>query len=108
MYFLLSLFSTFFYSFPFRVSKQNLKEKMSGDLMARKNYKWLGFILILSTLALLSIYYTPTTNYSYYRRAVFYKDDSTTLETANSSVMSWTDGNGKDIHSTGKTRLYLI
>lgn len=69
---------------------------MSTDSMARKNYKWLSILLFISSIALLSTYYTTpsTSSYSYYRRAVFYRDDSE-LETTNTSVMSWTDGNGK-------------
>ncbi|ORE08229.1 hypothetical protein BCV72DRAFT_225360 [Rhizopus microsporus var. microsporus] len=68
---------------------------MSTDSMARKNYKWLSILLFISSIALLSTYYTTpsTSSYSYYRRAVFYRDDSE-LETTNTSVMSWTDGNG--------------
>ncbi|KAG1446594.1 hypothetical protein G6F56_009519 [Rhizopus delemar] len=67
---------------------------MSSDLLVRKNYKWLGLILVLSAFALISKYCTPTSNYSYYRRAVFYKADDSTSGLESTPLMNWTDVNG--------------
>lgn len=68
---------------------------MSSDLLVRKNYKWLGLILVLSAFALISKYCTPTSNYSYYRRAVFYKADDSTSGLESTPLMNWTDVNGR-------------
>lgn len=74
------------------------KKKMSADLqtfMARRGAKAMGLVLLLSCLALLAKYYTYEPNSSHFRRALFYRNDSSIQQGQFNSHFSWTDGNGK-------------
>lgn len=63
--------------------------------MARRGVKAFMVLFMLSCLALISKYYRPDTSSSYYRRALFYRNDSSLQQGQFNSHFSWTDGNGK-------------
>ncbi|CAO3638320.1 unnamed protein product [Mucor fragilis] len=70
---------------------------MSADLqsfMGRRGVKAMGLVLLLSCLALLAKYYTYEPNSSHFRRALFYRNDSSIQQGQFNSHFSWTDGNG--------------
>jgi hypothetical protein len=73
---------------------------MGADLqtfMARRGIKALGLMLLLSSIALLAKYYTYEPNSNHFRRALFYRNDSSIQQGQFNSHFSWTDGNGKCI-----------
>ncbi|CAO3686090.1 unnamed protein product [Rhizopus stolonifer] len=79
---------------------------MGTDSMSRKHPKWLAFISLLSVLFLLSRYVIPSTHYSYYRKAVFYRQDIDETEITNTSIfMNWTDARGATHEMSMKTML---
>lgn len=78
--------------------KHTYRHTMSADLqsfMGRRGVKAMGLVLLLSCLALLAKYYTYEPNSSHFRRALFYRNDSSIQQGQFNSHFSWTDGNGK-------------
>ncbi|KAI9334633.1 glycosyl-transferase for dystroglycan-domain-containing protein [Pilaira anomala] len=62
--------------------------------MARRGVKAIMVLFMLSCLTLISKYYRQDTSSSYYRRALFYRNDSSLQQGQFNSHFSWTDGNG--------------
>lgn len=65
------------------------------SFMARRGAKPFMVLILICLLALFSRYYSFDTNTSHYRRALFYRNDSSLQQGQFNSHFSWTDGNGK-------------
>lgn len=63
--------------------------------MARRGAKAFMMLLLLSCLGLLTRYYRFDTNASHYRRAIFFRNDSSIDAAPVNNQLSWTDPNGK-------------
>ncbi|KAG2203267.1 glycosyl-transferase for dystroglycan-domain-containing protein [Mucor mucedo] len=64
------------------------------SFMARRGAKPFMALILISCFALFSRYYSFDTNTSHYRRALFYRNDSSLQQGQFNSHFSWTDGNG--------------